>query len=148
MKTAPLARLAAVVAIAAAPLTATSAQSATAAPGYCPSSGTVYDPYTNGGVTKTKYWCHNRYGAPVYAAWRVTPDDVDYMYSTYSWFTCQIQADNNPVTRNSSGTYNYNNWWLRTQADTGTGLDAWGWMPATYIIEGGNWQPIPNVPLC
>lgn len=69
-----------------------------------------------------------------------------YLNSGRSWFVCQAQFTNKPNPAVGSAR---NNYWLYTQADTGSApLYGWGWFPATKISGGGNYQPIPGLRQC
>jgi hypothetical protein len=95
-------------------------------------------------------WCDNRYWAPVYSLPELSyPHGTGHMKTTRSWFICQDFYGDNPETRNSNGKVNANNWWLYTKADTVVeGSSKWGWMPATYVLQGANDMPVPGIPYC
>jgi hypothetical protein len=60
---------------------------------------------------------------------------------------CQELGAENPVTRNRDNTFNHNTWWLWTEIPPGQAT-GWGWIPATYVKQGGEYQPVPGVDVC
>lgn len=67
-----------------------------------------------------------------------------YLYAGTSWFVCQTRGADNPALGGA-----LNDWWLFTMGDTATDEHAgWGWIPATAVSYGGNWESIPGVPFC
>ncbi|WP_329274687.1 hypothetical protein [Streptomyces sp. NBC_01451] len=117
------------------------APSADAAGGSCSGRGptvdgheTVYcDTYVTAGVTQgsTPYEGDSR--------------EVGILYAGHNWFVCQIKGRDNPVIQGAQ-----NNWWLQTLADVVTrpGASGWGSFPATAVVQGNAWEPVPGVPIC
>ncbi|WP_327695843.1 hypothetical protein [Streptomyces sp. NBC_00459] len=71
--------------------------------------------------------------------------EVGILYAGHNWFVCQIKGRENPVIQGA-----HNNWWLETLADVVTrpGASGWGSFPATAVVQGGDWEPVPGVPIC
>ncbi|MEV4948251.1 hypothetical protein [Streptomyces sp. NPDC053755] len=71
--------------------------------------------------------------------------EVGILYAGHNWFTCQLKGRDNPVIQGAR-----NNWWLTTLADVVTrpGASGWGSFPATAVVQGNDWEPVPGVPLC
>ncbi|GGT53776.1 hypothetical protein [Streptomyces purpureus] len=65
------------------------------------------------------------------------------LYAGHNWVVCQRMGGTNP--KNGTGV---NNYWLYTQADVGFMNNGWGWLPANAVSYGGDWEPIPGVPMC
>ncbi|MCZ4099180.1 hypothetical protein [Streptomyces sp. H39-C1] len=111
-----------------------------------------YEPktYPSGYVVDTVYYCDSWQKAPVYGRTLIT--QRSWMYAGSNWYTCQRQdiGHQNPVTYNADGSANRNDWWLFTLADESVddGPGYWGYLPATYLVQGGNWQRVPGVPDC
>ncbi|NEA72025.1 hypothetical protein [Streptomyces sp. SID13588] len=111
-----------------------------------------YEPktYPSGYVVDTVYYCDSWQKAPVYGRTLITQHS--WMYAGSNWYTCQRQdiGHQNPVTYNADGSANRNDWWLFTLADQSVddGPGYWGYLPATYLVQGGNWQRVPGVPDC
>jgi hypothetical protein len=103
---------------------------------------------------KTKRYCNNFTSAPVYSVVDLRyPHGTGYMYSNPSWFICQVIGAENPRTHNNDGSVNTNFFWLYTKADTAVHdvtnpSSHWGWMPATYVLQGRNNAAVPGVPNC
>ncbi len=102
--------------------------------------------------------CHAYASSPVYANVRSTYekpsdfrplDDSGYMHGQVDvWVICQHKGRENPVIQG-----NRNTWWLYTQGDAARANDygrddAWGYLPATAIAQGGQYEPIPGAPVC
>ncbi|WP_336320700.1 hypothetical protein [Streptomyces lavendofoliae] len=71
--------------------------------------------------------------------------EIGILYAGRNWFVCQSKGRENPVIQGAR-----NNWWLSTLADVVTrpGASGWGSFPATAVVQGGAWEPVPGVPLC
>lgn len=79
-----------------------------------------------------RWWCNNRYAAPVYER-GPAPGVIGYMYSTTSFFVCRKEGE-----WNNNGPHP--NRWVWTQADNGR----WGWMRDSDISSETN--PLPGLP--
>lgn len=92
-----------------------------------------------------------RYGSTncnVYSTGNVMADGAvsGVLHAGTNWFVCQEQFTDRP---NPAVGAARNNWWLYTQADTGSApLHGWGWFPATRVSGGGNFEPIPGLTNC
>ncbi|YCK37138.1 hypothetical protein ACNF49_24715 [Actinomadura sp. ATCC 39365] len=60
-----------------------------------------------------------------------------------NWMVCQRRSGENPEYGGGR-----NNYWLYTQGDTSRLHGGWGWIPATAVSYGGDYQAIPGVKLC
>lgn len=71
--------------------------------------------------------------------------EVGILYAGRNWFVCQSKGRDNPVFQGAQ-----NNWWLTTLADVVTrpGASGWGSFPATAVVQGNAWEPVPGVPIC
>jgi hypothetical protein len=99
-----------------------------------------------------RYYCSTYVDSAVYAklAGSSNPsDESGYMYqSSQVWVLCQFNGAQNPVING-----NTNTWWLYTQGDVALSNaegfpDAWGYLPATAVSQGGQNEAIPGVPEC
>ncbi|MFF2350885.1 RHS repeat-associated core domain-containing protein [Kitasatospora sp. NPDC058115] len=77
-------------------------------------------------------------------------DDVTAMnLGSDIWGVCQVQGRANPVIQG-----NTNTWWLYTQGDAVNRdnnygyTNAWGFLPATALVQGEQNAPVPGVPVC
>ncbi len=95
------------------------------------------------GRTFATHTCPTWTGTGVYDA-VVTPETSGYLYAGDNWMVCQKTGSNNPT----FGAGGQNDYWLYTQGDVSYFHGGWGWIPATAVSYGGDWQPIPGVPLC
>jgi hypothetical protein len=128
------------------------APSAQAAPGSCGTSQQTVGPDTVLHVTWNPiYFCDSWLRAPIYAQPDRNSQVIGYMYAGRNWYVCQqfngTPSGANPPT-SSGGQTNRNHWWLYTQGDevaAQPGRQAWGFVPATYITQGGQEQPVPGV---
>ena len=99
----------------------------------------------------TLYYCSTYVGSPVYANPSDSNplDDSGYMNAAADvWVICQKQGRANPVIQG-----NANTWWLYTQGDSARSNaygyeQGWGYLPATAVIQGGQNEQIPGVPVC
>ncbi len=64
------------------------------------------------------------------------------LYAGRNYLLCQLQKQAHPY---HVGNY-WNDWYVYTDLDTPTG--AKGWISAVYVTSGGNWEPIPGLPVC
>jgi hypothetical protein len=113
---------------------------ASAAPGGCWGDGGSHTDYL-GNTYGTRY-CYAYTSGDVMNNGSV----AGRLFSGTSWFVCQAEwtgYENPPV----GGARN--DYWLYTQADTGSApLRGWGWFPATKVSGGGNYGPIPGLRSC
>ncbi|WP_433046553.1 hypothetical protein [Dactylosporangium sp. CS-033363] len=118
---------------------AVSASPAAAASG-CSGNGPVVQDWWNP-PRATKY-CNAYRSGYVYAI--ASQGELSgYLYAGTSWFVCQLTGGENPAVGSA-----HNNWWLYTQGDTAYNYGGWGWFPATMVSGGGNYQPVPGLPIC
>jgi hypothetical protein len=121
--------------------------------GSCPRRREDTTDYRNR-VFADRYYCMIYTGSAVYsnvgAGQAAEPlDDSGFMYEARSsWVICQIRGRANPVVRG-----NTNTWWLYTKADGARSNahgyeNAWGYLPATAVSQGGQNEPVPGVPVC
>ncbi|MBI3898730.1 MAG: hypothetical protein HY308_10600 [Gammaproteobacteria bacterium] len=71
---------------------------------------------------------------------------VGYLYAGNNWVVCQMKG----LSNNDHGP-GLNDIWLYTQSDKTLAYperQGWGWLPATAMSYGGDYQPIPGVPWC
>lgn len=85
---------------------------------------------------------------PTYEAGSVFADPsvrlpIGVLWEGRHWFVCQTVGGENPQVQQAR-----NNYWLYTQADEHPSNDGWGWLPATYVNYGDDYEPIPGVPMC
>lgn len=122
---------------------------ANAAPGTC--TRKVIDAHdTNGAVYHYGYVCNTF--RDTYTYYNTGTASIDYrheglLYAGSNWVICQRTGRTNPTTT-SNGHTNTNHWWLYTQGDVGYHDAGWGWIPATYVTQGGNNAAVPGVPAC
>lgn len=136
--------------VASAPVSSAPASTPVAASGgSCTAGGpTVWSPL---GQQHNTVYCPTWRGTNVYG-YHVTGEAsqvTGYLYGATNWFACQQQGAENP----GFGMGYKNTYWLLTQGDVATGVNseyihAWGWIPATAVSYGGDYEPIPGVPFC
>jgi hypothetical protein len=107
----------------------------------------------NGRTFTYRYYCSTYVPQALY--WNVNSadtrlfDDSGYMYKASSvWVICQFVGRENPAIQ-----YNHNNRWLYTWGDesrseAGPYGNGWGFIPATAVSQGGEYENVPGVPLC
>lgn len=119
------------------------ATSASAAPADVPpeGQGTVASDRANTSddVRASKVTKHVWRKAPSYVRFPGLDTKVGSMSAGNNYFYCQSEGRTH-----SFGQYE-NNWWLKTDDDEG---NANVWVPAVYISDGSNYEPIPGVPPC
>ncbi len=98
------------------------------------------------GVTRTTVFCDvfrdtNTYAEPDPSSER----ESGHLPVGAHWFACQRQGKENPTTYNRDGALNHNVWWLWTK---GEGDRAWGWIPATFVVQSGDNEAVRGVPFC
>ncbi|MFC7403663.1 hypothetical protein [Georgenia alba] len=69
--------------------------------------------------------------------------DTGYLYAGNNFVVCQQRGGENPQHGGAR-----NDIWLYTQGDEQYQDSGWGWLPATVVSYGGDYQPIPGVPWC
>ncbi|WP_203724890.1 hypothetical protein [Streptomyces sp. SID13588] len=75
--------------------------------------------------------------------WPTSPA-IGRLFAANNWMVCQAVGRDNPQLGGGRNTY-----WVYTQGDVSySDKNGWGWVPATAFTYGGDWQPIPGVPLC
>lgn len=65
------------------------------------------------------------------------------MYAGTNWVVCQSVGRENPALGGG-----HNRYWIYTQGDVAYRDRGWGWLPATAFSYGGDYEPIPGVPIC
>ncbi|GGT05460.1 hypothetical protein ACFFV7_09385 [Nonomuraea spiralis] len=71
-------------------------------------------------------------------------ETTGYLFPANNWVVCQRSGGENDQLGGGR-----NNIWLYTEGDTTQNeYNGWGWIPATSVSYGGDYQAIPGVPWC
>jgi hypothetical protein len=103
------------------------------------------------GVKRSTVFCDTFMASNTYALADESSAPQGYLPKGSNWFACQREGKETPITYNHNGTANRNTWWLLTEGTEDVAKDGhkgWGWIPATVVAQGGNYQSIPGVPFC